>query len=211
MSDKDDHTGRPLVHSLSSTIINADLHRDFRHIISLLTLVTAVNHNGYAILKNPDAGEYHGPFISSRPVPTDPVVPLNAVAVILVRSVEVIAVTVQASPNPEAVSSAQANINSAGIEPEPLQLTVALEDNDVPNAWDGFEFLALEGDDPEFEEMKKAAISSAPFAAIANPDIKDSYAFASCTVVCMVAGTGTSHWQHVTKGWKEMLDAVPVP
>jgi hypothetical protein len=167
-----------------------DLHRDFGRVISLLTLVTAVNHNGYAILEDLDAGD-RSAFISSRPIPTDPVAPLNAVAAILVRSTEVVAVTVQSSPNPEAVSSAQAYTNSPVIEPEPLQLTVALEDNDVSGAGDGLEFLVPEGDGPEFEEMKKAAFSSAPLAAIASP--------------------GTSHWQHVTKGWKEMLEAVPVP
>jgi len=80
-----------------------------------------------------------------------------------------------------------------------------------PRAGDALELLALEGGDPEFEEMKKAAFSLAPFAAIANRDIKDSYTFASRLVVCIIAGTGTSHWQHVTKGWKDMLDAVPVP
>jgi hypothetical protein len=101
------------------------------------------------------------------------------------------------------VSSAQANTDSPGIESEPLQLTVTLEDNNVVRAGDR---LALEGDDPEFEET---VISSAPFAAVANPDIKDSYVFVSGTTIC-IAGSGTSHWQQVTKGWKEMIDAVPV-
>jgi len=200
-----DHAGQSL---LSRTIINADLHRKFRHIISLLTLVTAVNHGGYAILENPDVGEYRGPFISSSPNPADLVIPLNAVAAILVRSTEVVAVTAQSSPNREAVSSAQANTDSPGIESEPLQLTVTLEDNHVVRAGDGLECLALEGDNPEFEEMKKAVVSSAPFAAVANPDIKDSYVFVSGTTIC-IAGSGTSHWQHVKKGWNGMIDAVP--
>jgi hypothetical protein len=205
-SDKDDHTGQSL---LSSTIINADLHRKFRHIISLLTLVTAINHGEYAILKNPDVGEYHCAFISSRPNPADPIIPLNAVAAILVRSTEVVAVTAESPPNREAVSSAQANTDSPGIESEPLQLTVTLEDNHVVRAGNGLELFALEGDDPEFQEMKKAVVSSTPFTAVANPDIKDSHAFVSGTTIC-IAGSGTSHWQHVTKGWNEMIDAVPV-
>jgi hypothetical protein len=200
MSDKDDHTGQSL------TIVNADLHRKFRHIISLLTLVTAVEHSGYAILKNPGAGEYRSPFISSRPNPADPVIPLNAVAAILVRSTEVVAVTAQSPPNREDVSRAHAN---AGIESEPLQLTVTLEDNHVARAGDGLEFLALEGDDHEFEEMKEAVVSSAPIAAVANPDLKDSCVFVSGTTICL-AGSGTSHWRHVMKGWKEMINAVPI-
>jgi hypothetical protein len=85
------------------------------------------------------------------------------------------------------VSSAQANTDSPGIESEPLRLTVTLEDNHVLRAGDGLESLALEGDDP---------------------DIKDSYVFVSGTAI-YIAGGGTSHWQHVTKGWKEMIDAVP--
>jgi hypothetical protein len=169
----------------------------------------AVNHSGYAILKNPDAGEYRGAFISSRPTPAGPVNPLNAVAAILVRSTEVVAVTAQSSPNREAVSSAQANTDSPGIESELLQLTVTLEDNHVVGARDRLEFLALEGDNPEFEEMKKAVVSSAPFAAVASPDIKDSCVFVSGMTIC-IAESGTSHWQHVTKGWKEMIDVVPV-
>src|ERR1700733_11902211 len=120
MGDKDDHSGRSHVHSLSCTIINADLHHKFHHIISLLTLITAVNHNRYVILKNPDAGEYYGPFISSRSNPTDSVLPFNAVAPLLVWNNKVVTITAQSSPNPEAVSSTQANTNSSDIEPEPL-------------------------------------------------------------------------------------------
>jgi hypothetical protein len=54
--------------------------------------------------------------------------------------------------------------------------------------------------------MKKATLSLAPFSA----GIKDSYVFVSRMVVCIIAGTGTSYWQHVTKSWKEMLDAMPI-
>jgi hypothetical protein len=72
------------------------------------------------------------------------------------------------------------------------------------------EDLALffgEGDDLDFEEMKKGLISFPHFTAVANPDMRDNRPFSENST-CIVTRQGTSCWEQVIKGWKETLSAV---
>jgi hypothetical protein len=190
--------------SCDTQVANADLHKYFRCTITLITLIAAINHRGHPTLKNPDAGDCRGAFVPPKTNPTDPVVPLDAVAAILVRGAEVVAVSANNNLfNPEGVASAQP-IHNPAIESK-LQLTISSDDNRLLMPVDDLELFGLEGDDPDFE----AALISAQFAAISNPDIKDRYTFSSCPPACIITEAGTSRWQHVTKGWEAMLDAVP--
>jgi hypothetical protein len=141
------------------------LHKEFRTLTMLLTLVTGLNNQyGHPMLLKSFAERYEGAFERTR---SNYSIALNAVAAILVRNYEVIAAHNDQVPSP--VNSPLKHLESIDV------LTVHDED------WR----------DEDLEELQHTL--STNFATFANTDHKDDYYDRTFPGHCILANPGTSH------------------
>jgi hypothetical protein len=145
------------------------LHDEFRCLTMLLTFVATINH-GHPTLPTSHGQWYHGPLESHQP---NRPVALNAVAAILVRDWEVVAVAVE-----DKLSLARTAIIPEGMLPADTAYRVfavvdeqSLDSNDVPSGLSRFMTLT-------------------------NPNKQDEYfKTADDATECVLVGAGTSYWQ----------------
>lgn len=177
---------------------SADLHKELRSLTMLLTLASVINNQGQALLREyKDA--YQDPLDRSQPTR---ILVLNAVAALIVRDKEAVAVAACDPGPPQYVLSACG-------EPEQshsYHLLVMLQGPRVndPAMQNDADLAMVE---QECREMKlQASKSTMPgFTSIRNPDVEHNDVESSNDSHFILATAGTSHWDlNYKKKWDSL-------
>jgi hypothetical protein len=158
MEKPDDAVGPtpPVVANAAAPSVSSDVEGaiEFRTLISLLTLATAINNNGHAVLKQVYGEDYKAPLeVTRRSSKLDKRLLLSAFAAIFVRDHEVIAAAASEK-------TVDASVSPAGHSPSGVYQVLAMQDESAH---------AIQ-DEPNYRDLEveeHAPISG--LTAIANP------------------------------------------
>jgi hypothetical protein len=167
------------------------LHQEFWTLTAILTVVTSMNNTGTAKLRTPDASQgpiYNG--LLDNPTSGNPHVVLNALAALMVRDTEVIAVVPYRRSPVEETQVAEGAPSSGvaeGAPPSPENAEYQLEVLAFQEGFDDWHAIQFEDN---FER----------FAAFNNTDTKDRHFIDANDLnrVTLVKG-GQSLWEQIKK------------
>jgi hypothetical protein len=145
------------------------LRREARTLSILLTLVTSINNQSHPTLPMSFEERYFGTFEKNQPNRS---IALNAIATILVRNFEIVAVMAHDPQKPPLFENEQ----------DPLDLLAVLDED-----WKEEELVEIQ------------TIISKGFSALANPDTKDRHYDKSYPGYCILASPRGSHWPAIRR------------